>query len=85
MYLVQYSTGDWADHVSHYVFVTEDEEKAKKFVAKFNDLVSKWSDYYNSLDLSNATEEKKRNSNVWQRRRDFNDINNAFYTEIELR
>ena len=83
MYLVQYSTGDWADHLSHYVFVTEDEEKAKKFVAKFNDLVSKWSDYYNSLDLSNVPEEK--NSNVWQRRRKFDDINNAFYTEIEVR
>lgn len=83
MYLVQYSTGDWVDHCAHEVFVTEDEEKAKKFVLKFNDLVSKWSDYYSSLDLSNVPEE--RNSIVWERRRMFEDINNAFYTEIEIR
>jgi hypothetical protein len=28
---------------------------------------------------------EEKNSNVWERRRGFNDNNNAFYTEIEVR
>ena len=83
MYLVQYSTGDWADHSAHELFVTHDEETARNYVNKFNDLVSRWSDYYSSLDLSDVPEE--RNSIVWERRRMFEDIHNAFYTEIEIR
>lgn len=83
MYLVQYSTGDWADHSAHELFVTHDEETARNYINKFNDLVNKWSDYYSSLDLSNVPEE--RNSIVWERRRMFEDIHNAFYTEIEIR
>lgn len=83
MYLVQYSTGDWADFSAHELFVTHDEETARNYINKFNDLVNKWSDYYSSLDLSDVPEE--RNSIVWERRRMFEDIHNAFYTEIEIR
>ncbi|CAK0748783.1 conserved hypothetical protein [Gammaproteobacteria bacterium] len=83
-YLVSYSTGQYEDHYTVNVFVTNDENKAKKWIEKFNRILKSFIENNNPFDndsdeLENIPYEK---INRWYY---ISEINNAFYNIIELR
>jgi len=86
MYVVKYSSGSWDDYGVTNVFVTEDLEKAEKWVNKFNARVEYWKEilkqYY---DEDGYLDEKYYRSPVSRWFWNIKDINNAFFDEIELR
>lgn len=85
MYLVQYSTGDWADFSAHELFVTHDEETARNYINKFNDLINKWSEYFLMMCEKTSNTKNERYWHYYKRSSRFMDTHHAFYTEIELR
>lgn len=50
MYLVSYLGGDYDDYFEINVFVTDDEEYAKKYASKFNTILKKWKEYYSKYE-----------------------------------
>ncbi len=49
LFLCQYSTGSFEDWKELNCFVTDDKDKAIKWVAKFNNLKTKGVDHYNYM------------------------------------
>lgn len=84
IYVVQYSTGAYESFEKVMVFATESEEIAIKYIDKFNTILKKWQEYYaqffNSDDDSSDQLRK-----YYQRWDSINDVNKAFYEEIEIR
>ena len=77
-YLVSYSTGMYDDFQIHILFVTEDEELAKKYCEKFNSIRERWFGYYKELLIKDSPLKN------WERA-GFLEINKCFYKEIEKR
>lgn len=86
MYIVKYSSGSWDDYGVTNVFVTEDLEKAEKWVNKFNARVEYWKEilkqYY---DEDGYLDEKYWSTPFAKRYWKIRDTNEAFIEEIELR
>ena len=80
MYLVQYSEGSYDTYYVTYLFVTADEQVAKTYVDKFNKLLEKWQDYFESTD----DEGNYININD-MRYYDIMNINKCSYGKIEVR
>ena len=96
VYLVQYSEGYWEERFFVDIFVTENEEVAKKWCEKFNKLLEKWRTFYtttlytNDFKYTDNWPEQKvditnENIHLWNRFNQLFEINNAFYETIEIR
>jgi hypothetical protein len=48
-YIVFYSEGSHGDYSVIELFVTKDYEYAKKYIDKFNDMLHKWTEYYDQF------------------------------------
>jgi|694.fasta_scaffold116882_7 hypothetical protein len=82
MYIVLYSTGSYDDYCKVPVFVTDDKEKADKYVEKFNRIYDKWSTYYSeNRDEPFINLEHSVIENIFY----FSDLGKAFINEIEFR
>jgi hypothetical protein len=80
IFLVSYSSGEWDDYRIINVFATQDEDKAKAWVAKTNRILESYKDWYlehKSPHLKQIETPKR----FW----DLDQINTAFYTKIEVR
>ena len=91
MFIIKRSEGSWDDYFEKDIFITTDEETAKKYCDKANNLLPKLKEFYNQLDddadiMDEFTEDKKKLiTKLWIKYKRFNDITNWFYKEIELR
>lgn len=91
MFIIKRSEGSWDDYFEKDIFITEDEEVAKKYCEKANSLLPKLKEFYNQLDeetdnMDEFTEDKKKLiTKLWIKYKGFNDISNWFYKKIELR
>ena len=82
VYLVGYSTGQYDDFYIVNVFITENEEIAKKWVEKFNKIHSVWKKYFKER-FEDA--EKEEDYQHWDRYYQITEINSAFYKPIKFR
>lgn len=84
MYLVKYCGEEW----SHNIFVTKDENKAKQYCLKFNNILKKWKKYYQQFEIYRhgirTIDEKyiETKFNTWVK---LDSVIECYYTEIELR
>ena len=91
MFIIKRSEGSWDDYFEKDIFITTDEETAKKYCDKANNLLPKLKEFYNQLDddadiMDEFTEDKKKLiTKLWIKYKRFNDITNWFYKEIEIR
>lgn len=91
MFIIKRSEGSWGDYFEKDIFITENEEVAKKYCDKANNLLPKLKEFYNQLDeeadiMDEFTEYKKKLiTKLWIKYKRFNDISIWFYKEIELR
>jgi len=91
MFIIKRSEGSWGDYFEKDIFITTDEETAKKYCEKANNLLPKLKEFYNQLDeetdiMDEFTEDKKKLiTKLWIKYKRFNDITNWFYKEIEIR
>ncbi len=91
MFIIKRSEGSWDDYFEKDIFITTDEETAKKYCDKANNLLPKLKEFYNQLDddadiMDEFTEDKKKLiTKLWIKYKRFNDITNWFYKKIELR
>jgi hypothetical protein len=58
MFIVKYCGGDYYDYYSYVIFVTADENKAIKYVTKFNTILKKWKEYYSRFEKNDEHVEK---------------------------
>ncbi len=77
MFLVKYSSGQYDYYESYDLFVTADEEKAKKYVEKFNNKLAKLKDTVLTDGCSNMFYTKWRYMIL--------ETNESYYYEIEVR
>jgi hypothetical protein len=73
MYLVKYYGGEWDSAYQIDLFVTESEQAAINYVAKFNTMLEKWLEYY---------DKQEEYSDKWSR---LSDISCAAYEEVKVR
>ena len=91
MFIIKRSEGGWDDYFEKDIFITTDEETAKKYCDKANNLLPKLKEFFNQLDddaeiMDEFTEYKKKLiTKLWIKYKRFNDITNWFYKEIEIR
>jgi transcription elongation factor GreA-like protein len=78
-YLVYYDYGSHGDYSQVELFVTKDFEVAKKYIDKFNAMLSKWEDYYNKLYIEDFSER------IGNRFYKLQEINKATITKVEFR
>ncbi len=65
MFIIKRSEGSWDDYFEKDIFITTDEETAKKYCDKANNLLPKLKEFYNQLDddadiMDEFTEDKKK-------------------------
>ena len=91
MFIVKRSEGGWDDYFEKDIFITEDEETAKKYCDKANNLLPKLNEFFIQLDdatddMDDFTEDKQKLiTKLWIKYKRFNDTKEWFYKEIELR
>ena len=91
MFIIKRSEGSWDDYFEKDIFITTDEETAKKYCDKANNLLPKLKEFFIQLDddadiMDEFTEDKKKLiTKLWIKYKRFNDITNWFYKEIEIR
>jgi hypothetical protein len=84
MYIVAYSSGSYEDWREHLIFVTQDKEKAEKYIEKANNLLVKCKEFYDKK----SSEELDANLVEFfftSRSMDFNHVNRFYIKEIEVR
>lgn len=79
VYLVSYSKGAWDSYMETPIFVTDNIDKAKAYVKKFNQKLKKVQEHFQNFDSDDT------NHPHWDRWYLFRDVNKAFITEIEKR
>lgn len=84
-YLVSYSTGSYDDFRINNLFVTENEEYAKKYCEKFNRILNKWRPYFLEVYNNYDWENDENNDSHYDKSEVFIEINQCFYNEIEMR
>lgn len=82
MYIVKYNYGSYDDFTRINVFVTNDEEKAKAYVEKFNAILKKWKEYWKQYENEDGWMEDEDKFQKWLR---IADMGKAYYCEIEVR
>jgi hypothetical protein len=83
MILVYYTTGCYDDFTRITIFVTEDEELAKRYVEKFNRILKYWKDYwYTIVNEDNWLEDDEYDFIRWNQ---VTETNQAYFEKIEVR
>jgi hypothetical protein len=83
-YIVKYSTGDW-DEYRVCVFITYNEDTAKRWVEKFNRIRDNWLTYYQYITLEFDGEDSDYAYRIWNRYNQITELGKAWYEEIEVR
>jgi len=84
MYIVAYSEGSYEEWRECLVFVTQDKEKAEKYIERANNILSKWRSFYSEK----AIEEQEKDYEEWifsEKSFRLDDINSFYIMEIESR
>lgn len=84
MYIVAYSDGSSEDWREYLVFVTQDKDKAEKYIESANNILEKWRSFY----LEKSIEEQEgdyENLVFTERSCKLQDINSFYIMEIESR
>jgi hypothetical protein len=76
MFIVKYNYGEWDDFTRVTIFVTQDENFAKRYVDRFNSILQRLKDYYNSIEITEQ---------LWERWYAVNHFSPAYYHKIEIR
>lgn len=89
MYIVKYSGGSVDDYYTANIFVTHDKSKAEEYVKRYNEILSKWREYYKKYEENSGT------SHAWikdefvneyfDRWYQLNNVDHCYWEEIELR
>ena len=83
MFLVYYTYGGFDDFTRISIFVTEDEELAKRYVEKFNRILKYWKDYWNTIvNEDNWLDNDEYDFRRWYK---ITETNEAQYKNIEVR
>ena len=83
MFLVYYTYGGFDDFTRISIFVTEDEELAKRYVEKFNRILKYWKDYWNTIvNDDNWLDNDEYDFRRWYK---ITETNEAKYKKIEVR
>jgi radical SAM superfamily enzyme YgiQ (UPF0313 family) len=86
IYIVKYSSGSHDDFFVKEIFVTFNEELAKKYVDKFNFLFGKWKSYF--YEFEDHEEEWLKDeyiNTMFERWYKIRNINKCWFESIELR
>lgn len=84
MYIVAYSNGSSEDWREYLVFVTQDKDKAEKYIESANNILEKWRSFY----LEKSIEEQVMDYEklvFTERSCKLQDINSFYIMEIESR
>jgi len=84
MYIVAYSDGSSEDWREYLVFVTQDKDKAEKYIESANNILEKWRSFY----LEKSIEEQVMDYEklvFTERSCKLQDINSFYIMEIEAR
>ena len=83
MWVVKYSTGSYDDFYTVNVFVTTNEETAQAYCEKFNRILTKWKDYWDTIvNEDNCLGDDEYNFHRWCR---ISGMNLAYYDKIQIR
>ena len=83
MFLVYYTYGGYDTFTRITIFVTEDEELAKRYVEKFNRILKHWKDYWNTIvNEDNWLDSDEYDFHRWYQ---ITESNEAEYKKIEVR
>lgn len=84
MYIVAYSDGSYEEWREYLVFVTQDKDKAEKYIERANNILEKWRSFY----LQKSVEEQEQDYEklvFTERSCKLQDINCFYIMEIESR
>lgn len=86
MYIVQYSSGSYEDYREYNVFITKSKKVAENYVKKFKALIVKVEQYYNYMfeKYGQYTDEFYEHVCL-DRKYTFQDFNNVWFNEIDVR
>ena len=88
IYIAKYSTGSYENHKEYIVFASTNKSKVTKWCTKFNKMLKKWIIHYDKychdyLGIRWIKEEYvEKHYERWSL---LQNINNAYYEEIEIR
>ena len=85
IYIAKYSKGRYEDETEYIVFASTNKSKVTKWCRKFNEMIKKWSDYYEKYEDELGWikyEYVNQYFKTWKKLRDFN---KAYYEETEIR
>ena len=84
MILVSYSRGSDEDYQEIHLFVTDDKEKAEKYIEKANAILEKWQMFYEEKSTGEANGDYEQYT-FTPRYVQLEEINGFFTEEIEVR
>lgn len=86
-YLVKYQGGSWDDYYNANVFVTLNEETAKKYIDKANKMLLKWKEYFKKFeDESGWFDDEKHSVDDWYMRwKQIKNISNFYFETITIK
>ena len=95
MFIIKYTSGSWDDFSKETLFITEDEDFAKKYCEKANSLVQKVKEFVEYLDekldkrydddVDEESPEMKTAVTLWCKYHSLSDVNTVSYETIEKR
>lgn len=95
MFIITYTSGSWDDFYRGTLFITEDEDLAKRYCEKANSLVIKAKEFVQELDkkldnrfdddFNEDSPEMKLAITLWCKYHKFSDVNIVSYETIEKR
>lgn len=87
IYAVQLSTGTWDDAWSWILFVSNDKEVVENYIIKYNSLLKKLKEFYESkIDEQLSFEDEDENSLIFYcKHSNIKDTHEAVLTEIKIR
>jgi len=87
MYIISHYLDYGDQFVWENLFITNDEEKAKKYCDKYNQIAAKWQDYFASFSNNFGLLDYKKNPPKFVEERFYSVFNysRARYEEIEVR
>lgn len=87
LFIVGYSGGDESGYWRHEIFATDNELLAEVYVKRFNEILKKWKDYYDSIcvDGEFGYRTLPEESNLTHRYYQVMDVEECYYKEIDFR
>ena len=85
IYIAKYSKGRYEDETEYIVFASTNKSKVTKWCRKFNEMIKKWSDYYEKYEDELGWIKYEYVNKYFQRWNKLRDFNKAYYEETEIR